>query len=86
MTRTHNGVQVIAWGASECLAIVRGVRVRLRRYSRCDRWLCDECGVFEGVPGCTHIRDVQRAPLPAGRYRPGPPNADHPRTTRKERQ
>ena len=56
-------VDVRAWDYSEVLAVVDGVRVRVRRSYRSTRWLCQACGT-QPKPRCPHTRALAAEPVP----------------------
>ena len=57
-------VAVKAWDASEALAIVADVRVRVRRYPQVVRWLCSACGSFDNTPACPHLAAFAATQVP----------------------
>lgn len=65
-------VEVLAWGPSEALARVDGVRVRIRRYRAAVVWLCADCGSSRNAPGCGHALALAETPAEATQYVNGP--------------
>lgn len=59
MTDMH--VRVVGWSAIDAVALVDGIRCRIRRNTTTVRWLCDEHG--EGQrPHCPHLQAFASAP------------------------
>lgn len=56
-------VQVLGWSHQSAVALVGGVRVRVRRRPHSVRWICDAHG--RGGPGqCQHTQALADTPVP----------------------
>lgn len=56
-------LRVIGWDSTNALAVVDGVRVRIRRSRRAVRWMCDEHGTAP-APHCPHTTILADSPAP----------------------
>jgi hypothetical protein len=56
-------VDVIAWDRQSAVAVVDGIRVRIRRSQQGARWICDLHGTDE-APHCPHLQALADTPPP----------------------
>lgn len=62
-------VRVIAWDQTTAVAVVDGIRCRVRRTGHRVRWICDRHGTGP-EPHCLHLEAFAATPPPTDRRAP----------------